>query len=238
MKDFPVTLIDRKEIAENTVSFIFDIRDIEYKFDAGQYAHLTISDSGYNDNKSNSRPLSIASSPNNKNELMIAARTGSSAFINYLINIPVGSEVFISRPSGNLKLPQDKSIHSVFIAGGLGITPVRSIVEYATQENLPHKINLFYSNHTESQTAFKRDFENWAEKNKNFKFIPVIDYIENNKWKYEFGPFDKKLLYKYLDELNDKNYYITGPPQMVKSINKMLIQEGVPEEKINTEKFK
>ncbi len=236
MKELPVKLIDRKEIADNTFSFIFDISNVDYKFEAGQYAHLRIPDHDFKDNKNNTRPLSIASSPDNRKELMIAARIGSSAFINYLAGIPIGSRVFISEPSGNLTLPGDDNIDCVFIVGGIGITPVRSIVEYATQNNLGHKLHLFYLNHSESQTAFKKDFEKWDYLNKNFSFIPVIDR-ENKNRKNEFGPFGKELLYKYLNNLDEKNFYLTGPPQMVNSVKKILIHEGVPEERINTEKF-
>lgn len=238
MKDFQITLIDKREIAENTMSFIFDIKDIDYEFTAGQYAHFSLIETFSEDKKNHSRPLSIASSPNNKSELMIAARTGSSDFIKNLINTPVGSKVFVSKPSGELKLHHDKESHSVFIAGGIGITPVRSIIEYATQENLQHRISLFYTNKTESQTAFADDFDKWLSVNKNFKFIPVIDDTTNTKRKYESGPLDKNLLLKYLGNLNQKYFYVTGPPQMVEAVNSILLNEGVVEEKIITEKFK
>lgn len=241
MKDFQITLIDKREIAENTMSFIFDIKDIDYEFTAGQYAHFSLIEPLSDDKKNHTRPLSIASSPGNKSELMIAARTGSSDFIKNLISTPVGSKIFVSKPSGVLKLHSDKEIQSVFIAGGIGITPVRSIIEYATQQNLQHRISLFYSNKTESQTAFADDFEKWSSVNKNFKFIPVIDVIDNTtntKRRFESGPLDKNLLFKYLGNLDQKYFYVTGPPQMVESVNSILLSEGADGEKIITEKFK
>ncbi len=238
MKDFLIKLIDKKEICENTFTFTFDIRNIDYDFKAGQYAHFTIPDPVTKDKKGHSRPLSIASSPDNKDSLTIAARIGSSIFIDNLSRLPVGSEIYISKPSGSLYLKDNNKSDLVFIAGGIGITPVRSIIENAIKNKSSQKIYLFYSNRTQSQAAFLDGFKQWSIANKNFKFIPVINDIENKKWDYEFGIIDEELLKKYLNVLSDKIYYIIGPPLMVDFVNNLLREKGIGEEKIFMEKFK
>ena len=237
MKDYLVKLIDRKEICENTFTFTFDTKDIDYNFKAGQYAHFTIVDPLTKDKKGHSRPLSIASSPDNIDTLMVAARTGSSVFIENLLQLPVGSEVYVSKPSGSMYL-KDKTSDLVFIAGGIGITPVRSIIEKAIKENSKQKIYLFYSNRTESQTAFLNEFRHWAEQNKNFILIPLISEPGNVKGEYEVGNVDEKIVKKYLKDLSNKIFYVTGPPMMVDSVSKLLSEQGVNEEKIIMEKFK
>ena len=237
MKDFLIKLIDKKEICENTFTFTFDISNIDYHFKAGQYAHFTISEPVTKDKKGHSRPLSIASSPDNRSSLMIAARNGSSVFINNLSSLPIGSQIYISKPSGSLYL-KDMNSDLVFIAGGIGITPVRSIVEKAIRDNSEQKIFLFYSNKKESNAAFLDEFKQWAEENKNFILVPFINDTENIKWEYEFGNIDQKVLKKYLNVLKDKIYYVIGPPLMVDSIENLLREAGVAEEKIFMEKFK
>ncbi len=238
MKDFLITLIDKQEIGENTYSFTFDTKDINYEFEAGQYAHFTLTEAHSEDHKGHSRPLSIASSPNTKETLMIAARKGSSVFINNLMKSPIGSNVYISKPTGNLSLHKDASVPAVFIAGGIGITPVRSIIEKAIKSNSGHEIFLFYANKSEAQSAFLNDFENWSAENKNLKFIPAINDLENKKWKYEYGKIDKNILNKYLNNYGNKIYYIVGPPEMVDSVKELLLTERVDSKNILTEKFK
>lgn len=238
MKDFQITLIDKKEICENTLGFWFDIKNTEYAFKAGQYAHFTIINPKFKDSKGNFRALSIASSPQNKNDLMVAARKNSSVFINNLYSIPIGSKIFISKPSGNLILHKDLSIPSVFIAGGIGITPIRSITEEIIQKNSEHEVYLFYSNRTSSQTAFLDEFTKWSEDKKNFKFIPIIDDKNNKNWNYEYGPIKRDLFKKYLNTFNNKIYYAVGPPLMVDSIKEILLTEKVSEERIKIEKFR
>ncbi len=237
LKDYLVKLTDRKEICENTFTFTFDIRDVDYNFKAGQYAHFTILDPLTKDKKGHSRPLSIASSPDNKDTVMVAARAGSSVFIDNLLKQPIGSEIYVSKPSGSMYL-KDNTSDLVFIAGGIGITPVRSIIEKAIKDNSSQKIYLFYSNKTESQTAFLNEFRQWAEQNKNFILIPLISDPGNVKGDFELGNVDENILRKYLTDLDNKIFYVTGPPVMVDSISKLLSELGVSEEKIIMEKFK
>ena len=237
MKDFLVTLIDRKDICENTVAFWFDTKDINYKFDAGQYAHFTIIEPKLEDKEGYSRPLSIASSPDNKDTLMIAARRSSSVFINNLSSVPIGTKVYMSYPQGNLRLHKDITIPSVFIAGGIGVTPARIIIENIIEARLPHHITLFYSNKTESQTAFLNEFEKWSGENENFKFIPTIEDSKNKNWSYEFGTINEDMLKKYIEDIKLPIYYVTGPPVMIDSMDIKLQRMGIGKEKIRTEKF-
>lgn len=65
----------------------------------------------------------------------------------------------------------DETVENVFIAGGIGITPVRSIIEFATENDLRNRITLFYSNKSLSQAAFMNELIEWAAENENFRFI-------------------------------------------------------------------
>lgn len=236
MKYFRITLTERKEICENTLSFTFDTKNTDYNFEAGQYAHFTIPSPVINDIKGNSRPLSFASSPHHKDFIIIAARKDSSVFIDNLSQIPVGSEIHISKPFGNLLLNKNNSDTPVFIAGGIGITPIRSIIEKFIYDKYKSELFSFHSNRTQSQSVFIDDFEKWAAENKNFKFIPSIADLKNKEWKYEFGTIDKKMLEKYLKNFENKIFYVVGPPLMVDTLKEILTGEGIVKEKIKTEK--
>ncbi|MDZ4711281.1 MAG: FAD-dependent oxidoreductase [bacterium] len=236
MKDFKAKLIYKKLIGENTVAFYFDIKDSGYEFEAGQYAYFTLTNCPSEDIKGNSRPLSIASSPDNKDYLMIAARKSSSVFIDNLFLLPYGSEVFISKAKGDLFRDQRNDPASVFIAGGIGITPVRSVIEKLIRDKNEMKIFLFHANRKLTQSAFYREFIKWESLNDSFKFIPVID-DDSKKGKDEVRKLDGLMLKKYLNDFADKTFYIVGPPEMVDSVKQMLTATGVEEKHIRIEKF-
>ena len=77
---------------------------------------------------------------------MLATRMRDTAFKRVLNTIPPGSAVKIEGPSGSLTLSRNVKRTAVFLAGGIGITPFRSMVFHAAQERLLHRIFLFYSN--------------------------------------------------------------------------------------------
>lgn len=238
MKDYPIILEKKELICDNTLAFTFYDESKNYRFDAGQYAHFTLIEPEYHDEKGHSRALSFANAPDDTGKLVIAARINSSVFINNLRVLKPGSKLFVSKSSGGMKLHNDSSVPAVFISGGIGITPVRSIIENAVNKNLPHEIILFYANKKANQTAFLNDFLKWQNEYKNLKLISVIADVENKNWKYEFGTIDEKLLNKYLADLTNKIYYITGPSEMVNSVRDILVKQNIDTENIRTEKFK
>jgi len=237
LKNFRIILKDKKEICENTLAFYFDTTNSGFTFEAGQYAHFTINDPKFHDEKGDTRPFSIANSPHIKNEIVISARINSSVFINNLSHLSPGAEIHVSNPEGNFRFDNDLSLTSVFITGGIGITPVRSLIENEIYKSGNRKIFLFYSNKTESQTAFFDDFKNWSESFTNFKFIPLIEDLNNENWKYEFGNVTEIIMLKHLDNFFNKVYYMTGPQTMVKSVKNILLKNKVSPDNIQTEQF-
>ena len=245
MKETKLEFTGRKEICENTYSFTFIQENYDYEFKPGQYAHFTIAEPKLHDECGNSRPLSIASSPHHQNLILVAARDNGSVFIQNLLSLDPGSEVIISEPEGDIILHEDENIENVFIAGGIGITPVRSIVEYATESSLKNKITLFYLNSSRKKAAFLNELQDWADMNDNFRFIPFFDAAENENSasvsdidkEFESGRLDSEKLKKHLGTFDNKVYNIIGPPEMVNSVKEILIKLNIPEENIKSEKF-
>jgi glycine betaine catabolism B len=128
------------------------------------------------------------------------------------------------------------------------------MIKYATDKQLPVKIVMFDSNRNVNNTLFKREFDEWANMNKNLKIIYTISEGEDrqheqsssssiakkNDWKGEYGRIDKAMILKYLDtnELNNSIFYICGPPSMLKAMQNLL-QEGleISKERIKVEEF-
>src|SRR5262245_43944258 len=128
-------LIERTEVAERTMSFAFDLERQSFPFKPGQYITLAQPAPLYRDDKGSVRQFSIASSPRDP-FLLIATRMTGSAAKRSLAELPLGTRVDVQGPIGSFVLPQDASRPVVLVAGGIGITPFRSMIKAATEQKL------------------------------------------------------------------------------------------------------
>src|SRR5262245_13357520 len=142
--NYSVKLEARNRVADRTMAFQF-ARPAEFAFRAGQYMQITLMNPPETDVEGNVRTFSIASAPHEE-RLMIATRLRGSAFKHVLQTMPLHSEVSIEGPYGDFRLHTKAARPAVFLAGGIGITPFRSMIVHAAKERLPHQIVLFYSN--------------------------------------------------------------------------------------------
>jgi ferredoxin-NADP reductase len=237
MPEFLLALKDRQEVARDTMAFWFDTLGTGYTFRAGQNADFILADPPEIDGEGNARTLSFASSPNTKDSLVVAMRMRKTAFKNSLRAIPIGTRIKVSSPMGSFTLHKDSSKPAVFVAGGIGITPIRSIIGWATEERLPHKLYLFYSNRNPQEAAFMDRLENWSRLNQNLKLIATVTASRNSSWPYEFGRIDRAMLTKHLPEIQNSVYYLCGPPPMVAAMRQLLDDLGVSEDNVKTEEF-
>lgn len=228
-------LSDRKEVAEGTMAFWFDVPR-GFTFKPGQFADFTLPDPPCTDEKGNTRAFSFASSPNEK-RVMIATRMRPSAFKENLKQAPLGAELEVVGPMGVLTLHDDPARPAVFLTGGIGITPVRSIVAHATEERLPHRLVVLYSNRTVASTAFLEDFQRWARENPRLTFIPTITDEQPPGWSGELGPIDAAMVKSYVPDPQEAIYYIVGPPGMVEAMKGLAQALDVPSERVRTEDF-
>lgn len=230
-------LKDRKVIADETMAFWFDTKGSNFSFKAGQYANFVLENPPHTDAEGNTRSFSICSSPNQKDSIMIASRMRNTAFKSSLKEIPIGTRVKVTPALGNFVLHDDASKPAVFLAGGIGITPMRSIIAYASEQKLPHQLFLFYSNKNSKATAFLQDFIDCAKKNSNFKFFPTITQPDQDQWKYGIGRINSEMIVKNVPNYQNCIYYIAGPPAMVQAMAKILVELKIPDLQIRTEEF-
>jgi ferredoxin-NADP reductase len=230
-------LLERKEIAEGTMEFHFS-KPEGFNYKPGQHIEITLINPPETDEEGNSRVLSLVSAPYEPN-LIVATRMRDSAFKRVLKTMPIGGEVNIEGPYGSLILHSDSTKPAVFIAGGIGITPFMSMIRYATKENLPHKIFLFYSNRRPEDTAYLEELKQKERENPNFHLIATMTQMENSKlpWHGETGYINEAMIKKYIEDITKPIYYLAGPPAMVSAMREMLVKMGVIEDNIRTEEF-
>ena len=230
-------LVSRHEVAERTTAFRFE-KPSNWTFKAGQYLDMTLLNPSETDAEGNTRTFSIASSPH-EDTLMVATRMRDTAFKRVLNSMPLGSALKIEGPSGDLTLHNDVKRAAVFLAGGIGITPFRSIVLRAVKEKLPHRIFLFYSNRRPEDAPFLDELQALGKENPNYKLIAsMTEMVKSHRsWHGEVGLIDNKMLLRYVKDAVSPIYYVAGPPEMVKGLHTMINAAGVDDDNIRAEEF-
>jgi ferredoxin-NADP reductase len=232
-----VKLKGRKEVAEGTMAFFFD-RPAGFEFAAGQSIDLTLLDPPETDAEGNKRALSLASAPHEP-DLMVATRLRDTAFKRVLKTMPLGMEVKVEGPFGFMTLHKKVARPAVFLAGGIGITPFRSMLRQAATADTGHRLFLFYSNRRPEDAAFLAELEALAKQHSNFTLVATMTNLENSKlaWSGEQGYITKEMLEKYLGDLDAPIYYAAGPPALVAAMRETLSKAGADEDDIRSEDF-
>ena len=237
MPIYKIKLKSRTEVAAGTMAFRFDKPD-GFTYKAGQFADYTLINPAETDAEGNTRGFSLASAPY-EDYLMLATRMRDTAFKRDLKVMELGTELTLDAPYGSLTLHNNVSIPAVFLSGGIGVTPVRSIVLQATHDHLPHKIFLFDSNRRPEDAAFLGDLTEAQKKNPNYTFVGTMTEMakSSREWPGETGFITKAMLLKYVGDLTLPIYYIAGPPAMVAAMRKILSEAGVNDDNVRTEEF-
>lgn len=237
MAIFQVKLKNKEEVANGTMAFHFD-KPKDFSFKAGQFADYTLIDPPDTDEEGNIRGFSLVGAPY-EDEIIFATRMRDTAFKRVLKNMDLGTELTFDGPYGSFTLQNNTAIPAVFLSGGIGITPVRSIILQATHDKTAHKLFLFYANKTPGDAAFTPDFEKAKKENPNFTFVPSMTKLpeDDKSWKGERGFFTKDMLEKYVGDLSKPIYYVCGPAGMVKSLRETLSGAGVDDDNIRSEEF-
>ncbi|KAI5913739.1 FAD-dependent oxidoreductase [Azoarcus sp. PA01] len=138
-----VKLIRKEMIADGTMAFHF-AKPEGFEFRAGQFADFTLIDPPETDDEGNTRGFSLMQAPYEP-DLVAATRMRDTAFKRVLKNLPIGTEVKLDAPYGDFTLHKTESTPAVFIIGGIGVTPVRSMIAQATHDRTTHQITLLHA---------------------------------------------------------------------------------------------
>ena len=247
--------LTKKDKVEGTdvISFKFGKQNdqlenkILFDYTAGQFAFFDIGEV-YDDPKGPIRHFTISSSPT-ENFIMFSTRMRDSPYKKRLSTLEEGAKVKMRGPEGQFVLHEDYSKPAIFLSGGIGVTPFRSMIKYATDKQLSTRIIMYDSNRDRRNILFKKEFDDCAGINKNPKIIYSISEDEQheqsissseNDWKGEYGRINKAMILKYIDTniLNNSIFYICGPPGMLKAMQALLHEDlNIPKERIKIEEF-
>jgi len=225
-------LKDRISLADNVYDFVFSSKQ-KMKFKPGQYLEWTLDRSGV-DSRGNRRYFTIASSPTEEDfAIGVKLYPNPSTFKKHLLEMKRGDVMVASQLSGDFVMPRNKKKKLVFIAGGIGITPFRSMIKYLLDTGEKRDIVLFYSNRTAADIAYETLF-NEASHALGIKTIYAI--TDQNSVGYS-GAINDRMIMSEVPDFKERYFYISGPHAMVVGFQETLRILGVSESHIKTDFF-
>lgn len=189
---------------------------------AGQFTEIRLPHNN-KDKRGDKRWFTISSSPT---EDLVSITTKfstdpSSSFKTTLQALKPGDELNLASPMGDFILPKDQTIPLVFVAGGIGCTPYRSIIKYLIDSKEERDITLLYAANSQQEVAFKDIFASLG-----------------NKFKIIVGERLNAQMIKDLAQATPSHYiYLSGPEPMVEELDKDLKSSGINKKQIHTDFF-
>lgn len=228
-------LISKETIADGTMAFRFSKPD-GFEFRAGQCADFTLIDPPETDQEGNVRPFSLVQAPYEP-DLVVATRMRDTAYKRVLKELPIGTEVKLDGPGGDFTLHKTETTPAVFLIGGIGVTPVRSMIAQATHDKTSHRLILLHASRTPADLPYKSDLRQFAKDNPNFSYVAVATDSAPDDWAGERGRINDEMIKKHIPDLDLPIYYLSGPGDMVNAMRQLLVELRVNEDKIRTEEF-
>lgn len=233
MQEIRVKLIERIKRTPSVESFRF-LPPQKQAFLPGQFLQV-IFDEAQRENKELNKYLSFSCSPQ-RDYLEVTKRISDSAFSRRLAGLQNGQEVLLKLPMGNCVF-KDEYAKIGFLIGGIGITPVISILEYIADAKLTTDVELFYSNRTEEEIAFKREIDAWQQQNAHVKVFYTVTDCQPKDKKCSFGVIDKTMLEQKTCGVSERILFIFGPPRMVEAMKAVALEVGCRQQNVMTENF-
>ena len=221
--DLNIDLIvkELKQETQDYLSIRFE-RPRSFQYEAGDWMDIRFPISEF----PVGRTYSFASSPT-EFDLLIAFKRGVSRFKKVLEEVKPGEKMLITQYGSNGFL-LNKRYKSLFIAGGIGITPFRSMIKEAVDNKRQIDIVLVYLNHNEN-FPFQKEFQEWEKALPSLK----IQYMITGKE----GRLTKEKLQKFVPDTSNRISYVAGSPGMISSTKNLLTSLAIKEKEIQIEEF-
>ena len=222
-KRYEMKFIRKVKEADGIYSYIFALPK-NFKFKAGQYMEWTVAHNK-TDSRGNRRYFTISSAPTEPGVMFTVKQppANASAFKQKLEELKPGETILASDLSGNFNLPKDNSKKLAFLAGGVGITPFRSMAKYMVDSEQKRDVALLYSAATADEFSFQNLFKTAAQT--GLKTIYATDRLDEVKLK------------SLLPDYAERTFYVSGPYGFVHGMETALLKLGVSSSKIVTDYF-
>ncbi len=228
-----IKLIKKQNEAKGTKSFFWE-PEKPITFLPGQYLYYTLPKLEFPDPKGATRHFTISSSPTEGSVLRLTTRIREeSGYKKTLDKLQIGAEIQAEGPQGTFIFDEKEQGPHIFIAGGIGITPFRSMIKYASDKKLKIPLYLIYSN-SDSDFAFGSELTAIDRDN---EFIN-IEFYDSSKSGHLDDQKSKEFIGKWkLKNGNSPTWWVCGPPPMIDAMEQVLGKLNISSGKVRSEKF-
>jgi len=229
------TVREKTEVAEGTLLVTFDLLGREVSFEPGQYFWVTLPEPAYEDERGARRHFTVVTSPDEHGVLGFCTRLRESAFKRSVAELPVGAEVDVEEPKGSFALPDDPDRPLVFVAGGIGITPFRSMLRFLDAREPAPPVTLVYANRDRRSTAFLDELRDLERRGDWFRLVLLL--TDDPEWEGDTRRPSADVIADHVGDLGGYTFLVAGPPGMSEAVADDLRAAGVEEEHVRAEKF-
>lgn len=203
------------------------------RYTAGQFIELTL-DHDLPDERGSKRWFTLSSSPTQQLLSITTKYAGderSSTFKKALFGLQAGDSVDISEPMGDFVLPRDVSVPLVFVAGGIGITPIHSMLQWLADSGENRQLRLMYGVASEEEIIFQETIKKAG--------VPATLVVSKPSaaWGGERGRLSAEIILGVEAPTPDTLLYLSGPEQMIENLSTALTKHGIKPRQIVTDKF-
>jgi ferredoxin-NADP reductase len=232
---FKLTLVRSERLTAGCYDFVFKA-DRKLAFRPGQYLDWTL-DVAKPDSRGNRRPFTIASAPS-EDEVRLGVKfyEKPSAFKRALAAMEPGDVIYASQLAGDFTLPADRSAKLAFIAGGIGVTPFRSMVQDLVDRGDQRSLVVLYGNETADEIAYADVFDR-AGRELGVKTVYTVASGPAQREDMQSGLIDADLIKREVPDYNERTFYISGPRAMVLRFRRVLGELGVARSRIREDFF-
>lgn len=227
-------LREKRQLSARVFDFSF-APDRPLAFQAGQYMEFTL-DTPL-DERGNRRTFTIASAPSEADvHIGVKFYEPSSVFKQTLRNLEPGSILYAGHIAGDFTLPKNPAQKLVFIAGGIGITPFRSMMQSLADSHEARDVTIFYVVSDPQELSYLEVFEQPMKS--TIKIIKVLTAPTTpTGWPGYQGPLTAEIILREAPHILTSTAYLSGPQAMVQNYKTQLVRMGMPRRHIKTDYF-
>lgn len=236
VKLFP-SLVRRTRLASGIAEFAF-ASDTEFSYLPGQYMEWTLPHPD-SDSRGDRRYLTLASSPT-ESEIKLGVKfyRDGSTYKDAMLHMDHDTPIVAAGLAGDFTLPEDDEVKLAFIAGGIGITPYRSMVKYLLDRDEYRDIAMLYSANTADEIVYRDVFEAARQ-----RFGSRMIYCLTGRHqklpdrRYRAGYINAEMVKRDIPDYEERLFYLSGSHTMVNEVRDALHELGVHHSQIKVDFF-
>ncbi|MDP2932205.1 MAG: FAD-binding oxidoreductase [Chloroflexota bacterium] len=233
MFEFDTNVAEVIQRTPNIKSFRFPVKNGHVRYQPGQFFFITIKIRG----EAAIHHFSFSSSPTEKGYIEFTKRITTSDFSQALAVMKPGDWAHLRGPEGSFTLPRKKR-KLAFLSGGIGITPLRSMLRYITDKKLDFDVVLLYGNNSWEDIAFREELGGMAAANPRLRIEHILSGPDlPPDWKGKTGFINKDMVAELVPDYTERLFYLSGPPRMVIALEGQLTALDILREQMKQDSF-